>query len=240
MTMIDNEGTLVNPQQETRPEVDLDTVVGHINDLAIKTVERGALEIGEYVLDAVFKGSLDKALSKNPNKSQSLQDVCNHQKLMVNRRTLGGWVRAANLKRTLVSREVDCSNLTLSHFTALLQVKDEATRDDLAAKANDGRWCVHKLSVEVDMTKGLTVPDFIVKEMKRMVQNPLDFEDDRAVERLSDTRALAEDLSSTDRLGMVKGIDITLPRIEMFLNLLKTTKRNLVRIELGEPSPEEA
>jgi len=235
MTIFDNGGTLSNPQSETRPKVDVNKVVSDINDIAIRTVERGAMEIGEYLLDAVFQGSLDKAHSKNPYKSESLQQVCAHQDLRVNRRTLGGWVRGANLKRTLMSKEVDCSSLTLSHFVALLQVKDEATRDDLAAKANEGEWSVRKLEDEVLVTRKLTVPDYIVKELLRIVENPLDFEDEKATEMLSNKQVLSENLKSADRLGMVRGIDITVPRIEMFLDLLKTTKKSLVRIELGEP-----
>ena len=61
------EGHPMDPSAEL-PDTFMDprAVVAEINRLAIKTLEQGAMEIGEYVLDAIFKGSLDEALSRNP------------------------------------------------------------------------------------------------------------------------------------------------------------------------------
>jgi len=240
MENIAREGNPVNPQTDVSAPIDVNKVVSEINTLAIKTVERGAMEIGEYVLDAVFQGSLTEAASRNPYKNNSLLQICNHPDLMVNRRTLGGWVRAANLKRTLTADKVDCSKLTLSHFASLLQVADKDTRRNLAAKAIEEEWSVRVLVAEADKTKTATDSNGKLKELMKIVENPLDFGDEEAAKMLSDTKVLEEELKSLHRLNMVKVIDSTVARIVMRLDLLKATKKNLVRIELGEPTHEEA
>jgi len=236
-----NEGYSVKPTAnvpETLTPTEVEKVVLGINALAIETVERGAMEIGELVLDAVFQGRLSQAVSRNPYKSQTLQQICEHPKLHVNRRTLGGWVRAADFKRSLIADEVDCSKLKTSHFGALLQVADEETRRNLAVKANEEEWSVRDLVAEVDKSKLAKASNGKAKELMRILENPLDFEDEEAKRMLSDTKVLEEELDSSGRLNMVKTIDSTVARIVHQLDLLRATKKNLVRIELGELSSE--
>jgi hypothetical protein len=240
MENIAREGNPVNPQTDVSAPIDVEKVVSDINALAINTVERGAMEIGEYVLDAVFQGNLSDAVSLNPYKNKTLQEGCKHPRLHVNRRTLGGWVRAANLKRTLTADKVDCSNLKTSHFVTLLQVADEETRRNLIAQANAEKWSVRHLAEVVDKVKPPKSSSGKVKELMKIVENPLDFGDEEAAKMLSDTKVLEEELKSLHRLNMVKVIDSTVARIVMRLDLLKATKKNLVRIELGEPTHEEA
>jgi len=79
----------------TFTQADAKTVVRKINKLAIKTVEKGCMDIGDLVLTDVFQGSLGEACSKDPFKSNSLVMVCKEPDLIVNRRRLGEWVRAA-------------------------------------------------------------------------------------------------------------------------------------------------
>jgi hypothetical protein len=234
------EGKSVNQQEETRHPVDVETLVKGINERAFDTVERGSMEIGEYVLDELFHGRLDEATSRNPLKNQTLQEVCEHPMLHVNRRTLGGWVRAADFKRSLKACEVDCSRLKTSHFVALLQVADEETRRSLVVKANEGEWSVRHLAEEVQGKKQVKDSGGKAKELIKMVENPLDFGDDEAKRMLLDTKVLTEELDSSGRLNMVKTIDSTVARIMQQLELLKETKKSLVRIELGEPSSETA
>jgi hypothetical protein len=42
-----------------------------IHKIDLQTVERGKMEIGEYLLDAVFRGNVDEVLSHNPYKAEA-------------------------------------------------------------------------------------------------------------------------------------------------------------------------
>jgi len=235
-----SEGYPVKPQTDVSAPIDVEKVVSDINALAIDTVERGAMEIGEYVLDAVFQGRLSDAVSRNPYKNKTLQEVCDHPRLHVNRRTLGGWVRAANLKRTLTDDKVDCSNLKTSHFVTLVQIADEETRGNLIAQANAEKWSVRHLADVVDKMKPTKISNGKVKDLMKIAENPLAFGDEEAERMLLDIKVLTEEVDSSGRLNLVKTIDSTVARIVHQLDLLKATKKNLVRIELGEPTHEEA
>ena len=46
------------------------TIVHNINRIAFHHVERGKLQIGEYVLQVVFNDKIEDVLSKNPNKKE--------------------------------------------------------------------------------------------------------------------------------------------------------------------------
>ena len=113
----------------TRQQVD--GIVREIKKLAIDTVERGQMDIGDLVLKKVFQGSLDKATSRNPDKSKSMLQIIADENLRVGRRRLGEWARAAFVRKELMAKKVDCSNLSYSHFAALLKVDDEKNRRSL-------------------------------------------------------------------------------------------------------------
>lgn len=145
-----NEGNPVVNESGLLSVEQINGIVGKINSKAIETVERGAMEIGDIVLDEVFQGSLDEATSRSPFKNVSLLLVCAHKGLMVDRRRLGEYVRAAGLRKELIAKDVDCSNLGFSHFKALLQVEHEEDRVELAERANQEKFSAVKLLAQID------------------------------------------------------------------------------------------
>ncbi len=216
-------------------------VVAKINQLAIKTLEKGAMEIGEYVLDAIFKGSLDEALSRNPYKHQPLQEVSDHPDLLIGRRRLGTWVRAAHLRRVLTADQVPCSTLTYSHFAALLRVTDEERRRELAREANENRWSVRTLNDKIDEGKPVSDSTGKARELMRAVGHPLALlEDSEMLGLLEDREALEQQLGSSDRLHIAKIIDDAVAKMSSSTDLLRRARRNIAIIELSDVRPEEA
>jgi len=181
VTSGNNENGLLSLEQVT-------SIVNKINGKAVETVERGALEIGGIALEDIFHGSLDEATSRNPFKDVSMILVCADKRLLVTRRRLGEYVRAAWLSKDLIAKDVECSNLGYSHFAALLQVNDAEKRQELAAKANEERWTARRLIDEVNQLK--------VPGTKKKAQKSDKSSDERA-ERLlgimSNPQALMED-----------------------------------------------
>ena len=236
------EGHPLDPSADL-PDTFMDprAVVAEVNRLAIKTLERGAMEIGEYVLDAIFKGSLDEALSRNPYKHQTLQEVGDDPNLLIGRRRLGEWVRAANLRRVLIADQVPCSTLTYSHFAALLRVTDEDRRRELAREANEKHWSVRNLNDKVDEGKPASASNGKARELMRKVGHPLELlEDSETLGLLEDREALEQQLKSADRLHIAKIIDDVVAKMSSSTDLLRRARRNIASIELGDVRPEEA
>jgi len=232
----------MNPQTDDSDTfIEPQAIVREINRIAIRTIEKGAMEIGDYVLDAVFKGSMDAALSRNPYKHQSLMKICESPQLLIDRRRLGTWVRAAHLRRVLTANQVPCSSLGYSHFAALLRVTDEEKRQELAKEANEKQWSARKLIDEIDGDKPDKASNGKAKELMRKVENPLALLDDAETLRLlDDPEELAHQLESADRLQIAKIIDKIVAKMSTCTDHLKRARKNIAIIELGDFQPEEA
>jgi len=209
-------------------------VVSEINNLAIETVERGMLAIGLLVLEKVFQGILEAVFSRNPYKSKTLQQVCNDADLRVDRRRLGEWVRAAALSKELIAKKVDCSNLSYSHFAALLQVDDEETRNKLAAKANKGQWSARKIAEEIGKMNPAKVSEGKSKDLLKLLGNPEALMKDKDAQKILGSPEDLEKLPFDIRLHIGKRADEMVKWMVDSTNLLKLAKKNIALIELGD------
>ena len=239
-------------QTKAPGRIDVDKIVDKINQLAIETVEKGAMAIGELVLKEVFAGKLSEALSHNPNKDVSLQEICKHRELRVNRRTLGTWVRAADLKKVLIAQKVDCSNLGYSHYAALLRVSNAVKRRALAAQANKGKWSARKT---IEAVEGMTQKRIAngngnekkddhgnsekSQELIRMVENPLDLAAKQAAQRLADEMKSLLQVESGSRWDILKAIDSVLDKIGKSTEFLNRVKHSLINNKLDDLNPEQ-
>jgi len=227
-------------QSKSITTTNLEKLIGKINEVAIATLERGAMDIGKEVLDGFYEGSLDQALSHNPNKGVTLQTICEHPNLLlnVNRRTLGSWVKAAHLKRALIDHKIDGSKLRYSHFTALLRVTNEDKRRQIAKAAIDGNWSARRIIDEIDGSKRKRVakddsngnkssqePDDRNVVIK-MVENPLSLVAEEAAQRLSaEVKNILQEKSAS-RWDILRAIEDTLEKMgrsTKFLRRLQIT-----------------
>lgn len=132
----------------------IDETVKKINSLYRKNVDNGKIEIGEYLLDEVFKGNIEEAMSTNPQKHKTFAKVAEREDLLVEAKTLGSWVRAAAAMKDLKKRGTNLPSLTTYHYVELATVRDEKARIDLARKAELERWSVKTLREEIRKAKG--------------------------------------------------------------------------------------
>jgi hypothetical protein len=220
----------------------VDSVVNEINRIAWDTVERGQLEIGEYVFQVAFKGEIKDVMSKNAYKTQTLKAISEHPRLMVDRRRIGSWVKAAAFKADLEGELVDCDKLTVGKLTALLTLGDKykVQRKELAARANEEGLSVRDILDAVEGLKGAKKEDKS-KGLLRKIAAPLALlVDEKTKADLSDKVYLEEKLQSGDRLDMVKAIDEITAKLDESSGFLRTVKKNLVRIELADHDLSEA
>jgi hypothetical protein len=214
-------------------EVSVKEIVRNINRIARGTVERGKMEIGEYVLQVVFKDKIDEVLSKSPYKTESLRQICDDPELRVDRRRLGNWVRAAALYRDLETNSVDCSAMMTSQLVALLTVKDQNKRRELASEVNNKGLSVRKILERADELNRNGNSLNAAKALRRKFNDPLSLLSDKeAVALLEDQDRLAKEIAYKDRIEMVTVIDEVADRIEVSKDFLGKVRDNLVLIDM--------
>jgi|GEM_PF-5198896 len=211
----------------------VDAVVKGINSIAVKTVEKGKMEIGEYVLSVVFMDDLKAVSSQNPYKNSSLSEIAKHPDLLVDRRQLGTWVRAAAFRRKLVQAGVDCTHLTYSHFAAFFRLKKEEKQIELAKEVSRDNLSVRQILDRIESSKNGKPSNQPHKDLLKKVEDPFKLmEDKEATDLLSDPEKLAE-LTSGDRVDIVKAIDKTELQINKSQKFLRQAKKDILQIELG-------
>ena len=119
--------------------------VEKINSMYRQNVDNGKLEIGSYLLDQVFSGNVEEAISTNPYKSATFTRIAGDPNLVVEPKTLGAWVRASAIHRDFSSKDLTFPHLTTYHLIELAKVKDENRRVEIAQEASDHRWTVKDL-----------------------------------------------------------------------------------------------
>jgi hypothetical protein len=240
MTKTNNEGTPRNDYNEqAQPSVDIEAIVSGINQRAVR-IDDATMDIGEYVLDEVFHGSLIAALSKDPYKSRSLRQVADSPELTISRKRLSTSVRAAAFRRDLMDDQVDSSRLTYSHWAALLKETDDEKRRDLALEAIQHGWSSRQINERIKVTKREQDSNGKAKWILRTMERPLDLvKDQEALGLLGDPAKLADQLKSADRLQMARAIDDIVEKLASSSEILKRAKKNIARIELGDVYPDQ-
>ncbi|AFM24873.1 hypothetical protein [Desulfomonile tiedjei] len=229
-----NSAKTKNKSTDVLSDDQIKKIVGEINKLAIDTVERGQMDIGDLVLSKVFQGSLDEATSKSPYKNKTMKSIIDHDNLRVNRRRLGEWVRAAFLRKQLLAKEVDCSNLSYSHFAVLLQVENEATRVKLANKANKKKASARKLADEVGKLHRVVHSEEDGKALLRLLGNPEALMKDEKAKKTLENQEDLEKLPFDIRMLIAKRAEEVAKHMIDSMNLLKVAKKNIALIELRE------
>lgn len=121
--------------------------VARIRVLLSQTLQKGCEQVGQYLLDTFYGGSVEAYLSAHPNKHVSLRmlmDRCGTVELPVNKVFLARAIQMAALVRQL-PRQSRFMSLPPSHRYELLKVKSVDTLEQLASKAVESNMSVQKL-----------------------------------------------------------------------------------------------
>lgn len=229
----DDEGHAEASESGDEVAVSVKEIVRNINRIAFSVVERGKMEIGEYVLQVVFKDKIDDVLSKNPNKTESLRKICEDPELRVDRRRLGNWVGAAALHRDLEANDVDCSGIMTSQLVALLRVKDQDKRRELANEVNSKGLSMRKILDRADELNRNGNSVSVAKVLRKKIGNPLSLmEDEEAIALLKDEHRLAEEIPYKERTEIITAIDEVANQIEKSKTFLEEVRDNLFRVDM--------
>lgn len=125
----------------------VDKAVEHINDIVKKTVFDGAVKIGDYVFKTFYDGDVERVKSHNPKKDASfrkLADRC-EKDLLVSKTFLGNAVGVAVMCKLLPAGEQSYKQLSHSHQTVLLPLREPKLVEEMAGRAVEQKLPVRKL-----------------------------------------------------------------------------------------------
>ena len=211
-----------------------DAVVKKINDIAVKTVEKGFESIGEFCLAAVFNFDLVAASSRNPRKEESFSAICSHPDLLVDPRRLGEAVKAAALSHLLKERGLELKNLSFTHKLHLARIPDLDQRIALAIEANEKGYSVTQLRelIAQALPKG---KGELGKALVRAISKPnetLNNPDYMVV--LQDSRQLSKHLTKADRIDLRVKSARARQDLLQYCHFLQQVENSLFDIELSE------
>jgi hypothetical protein len=135
----------------------IDQAVKWINRKVANTVHFGLIQIGYFLLNTFFGGSIEEALSKNPHKTQSFRRLCRRTDLVISASHLTNAVKLVVQEKTLAGDRAFAA-LPVSHKIALLPVENLELKRMLAEKTLDEGLSVRALSKEIKDAKKRGLP----------------------------------------------------------------------------------
>jgi hypothetical protein len=131
-------------------EVDVQLVedaVRHIRTVVASTVYKGAVDVGEFVLERFFGGDVDRVTSRSTRKSasfRSLAERCGTQELPISKTWLHSAVGVALMRRALPEGAA-FRLLPPSHQAILLAAREPVEIEKLAQRALAGKLSAREL-----------------------------------------------------------------------------------------------
>jgi hypothetical protein len=207
-------------------------IVRAINNEVITNLETTAERIGNLGVETIGKGDARYTLSPNLVKSALYKLVANDPELMIDPRRLSEFMRASAFKRVLLQNGEDVSSLVPSKLIALLPVRDEALRIQLAREANERNYSVRQIRTLVKGFIPRKQVEDIGKTILKKLASPLQMLDDQELFTMcADRQLLMRDLSSAERRKILAQIKEGKPRLKALDALVETLQTTLEQIE---------
>jgi hypothetical protein len=136
----------------------IDTAVGFINETANKTIYKGSIEIGEYLLTHFFNDDIKLAASKSPKKPASFKKLCERDDLTVHPSRLGLMVRVASQERFLLDKKIGADQLSYTHKASLVKMENNPEKINLIQQCIDNNWTTRALDEKIKEAVKLEAP----------------------------------------------------------------------------------
>lgn len=140
------------PPLEERIEFDaLDNKqVRNINEKIKKVLDRASFEVGDYVIDTVFKGGYMAVLKPRSQENKRWRKLKKHPEWIYDPRRLTELTGGCAVRRLCLAEGKDVSNFTISHFIELYYAKDVKLMLTLAEEASTNKYTIRQLKKAVD------------------------------------------------------------------------------------------
>jgi hypothetical protein len=231
-----------DPGTDMVPAIDqklIDESVTFINDTIVKTIYKGSLEIGKYLLEKFFKNDIKLASSRNPRKSDSFQQLCKRPDLKVDPTTLSRMVRVASQEEYLIQNKVATDDLFYSHKLGLIKLPNDQKKLDLIKRCIKEKLSTRTLAKIIAETRK-EIPSTIERSPLKLLSNI-----DSSIEKANvPTLLLQHDklakMKSKTRTKTKESAESILEKVATLTKNCKTLIKDLDKIEVKKEKEQEA
>jgi hypothetical protein len=215
----------------TRPTTN--QMVGKIKGILTNNVGKGFDETGAYILKYRFDDNYEAALSRNPHKGTSLNELASHKDMPLNRQRLAECVKAAAVGQECAALGLNSDALTFYHKVEISKLKTQEARVKLAQKVisedltvREVRDCLRELSGKPAPTDK-RLGQKVMKQLRKLSGVRVD-EDTR--DFLTDKKRLKEAFSTGETAALLDHSEKFRQSLAESGELLQRLEKTLVEI----------
>lgn len=153
-----------------------------IREVIVMSVSYALLIIGYYLLALFFDNDEKKALSKNPFKETSLNELARHRDMPFGRQRLGECIKAAAADMELRRQGLVLDRLTFYHWLEISRLKNQELRVQVAQEAFTRRLTLSEIKKKVAQLLGKNTSEdkrigkTVIRQLKELVRLSTDEE----------------------------------------------------------------
>ena len=222
------------PPLEERIEFDaLDNKqVRNINEKIKKVLDRASFEVGDYVIDTVFKGSYMAVLKPRSQENKRWRKLKKHPDWLIDPRRLTELAGGCAVRRLCLAEGIDVSPFSVSHFIELYYVKDLKLILALAEEASTNKYTVRQLKQAADDLREHKDDHDPGKEIIRTLDQPAPIlEDPDLMDLCTDKNRVLEELSKRERKTIRALLKARKPALDESKKVMDTLEKILSDLE---------
>ncbi len=121
--------------------------VRSINEKVIRVLDKASFEVGDFVVDTVFKGSFIAYLKPRSQENKRWRKLRKHPDWVIDPKRLTELAGGCAVRRYCLAEGKDVASFTISHFIELYYVKDLKLILTLAEEASANNYTVRQLKL---------------------------------------------------------------------------------------------
>ena len=213
------------------PSLTVKQMVEDINDICRTSVNGGKLQIGEYLLENIFKGNVEEASSKNPKKNTSYADLAKSPDLDLSDKELGICLRVAVLERILKKKSPELCDLMFSVKREIVKLPGVDKMLELAREAYSDGLTVGQTREKVQAMIPHAALDLGKKVLSKL-NHPLGLMSNEELKSFcADKSRLIKDLNKKERTKIRNSARAKRSEIEECVDFLKGFEETLEEID---------
>jgi hypothetical protein len=208
--------------------------VRNINEKIKKVLDKAGFEVGDFVIDTVFKGGYMAVLKPRSQENKRWRKLKKHPDWLIDPRRLTELIGGCAARRLCLAEGIDALWFSLSHFIELYYAKDVKLILTLAEEASDNKYTVRQLKKAVDDLREHKDDHDPGKEIIRTLDQPVPIlEDPDLMALCMDENRVLKELSETQRKRIRVLLKARKPALDESKKLMDTLERILSDLAEG-------
>jgi len=206
--------------------------VRSINEKVIKVLDKAGFEVGDFVIDTVFKGNYIAVLKPRSQENKRWRKLKKHPDWVIDPKRLTELTGGCAVRRLCLAEGKDVSHLTVSHCIELFYAKDPKLILTLAEEAMTNNYTVRQLKRAVEELREHRDDHDPGKEIIKTLDQPVPIlEDPDLMNLCTDKDRVLEELSKAERKKIRALIKERKPHLDEWKSLMDTFEGILSDLE---------